>query len=146
MTKTTTQGNFQQLFLRIALAAGLLSAVADRLGFWGSYAAWGNWENFEAYTRQLTFFLPMALSNISAFVATVLEAGFAILLLLGYKTKIVSNLTGLLLLIFALSMSVALGVKAPLDYSVWAGSAGAFLLACQPDFSFSLDKAMAAKR
>ncbi|MDR6785183.1 hypothetical protein ABIE26_003882 [Pedobacter africanus] len=29
-------------------------------------------------------------------------------------------------------MSISLGIKAPLDYSVWVGSAAAFLLAAFP--------------
>jgi hypothetical protein len=33
-----------------------------------------------------------------------------------------------LLLSFALTMSCALGVKAPLDYSIWTAAAAAFLL------------------
>ena len=47
---------FSQLFLRLAISVTMLSAVADRLGFWGKNSVWGNWENFEKYTRKLTFF------------------------------------------------------------------------------------------
>lgn len=132
---------YQQLFLRIALGTALLSAVSDRLGLWGANAAWGNWENFEAYTRQLTFFLPPILSKVSAYAATILETAFGILLIIGLKTRLTANLTGVLLLLFALSMSVSLGVKSALDYSVWVGSAGAFLLATQRQFPFSIDQA-----
>lgn len=120
-----------QFFLRIALALTMLSAVADRLGFWGANAAWGNWENFEAYTAKLTFFLPPVLSKFSAYAATGLEIVLPILLVLGVKLKITAIITGILLLIFALSMSISLGIKASLDYSVWIGSAAAFLLATQ---------------
>ncbi len=35
----------------------------------------------------------------------------------------------ILLLSFALTMTIALGVKAPLDFSVFAAAGGAFLLA-----------------
>ncbi|WP_435522646.1 hypothetical protein [Chryseobacterium indoltheticum] len=46
-----------------------------------------------------------------------------------------------LLLVFAfLSMSIALGIKAPLDYSVWVGSAAAFLLATLDKFPLSIDE------
>jgi putative oxidoreductase len=37
--------------------------------------------------------------------------------------------SGVLLLSFALTMTLALGIKAPLNYSVFAASAGAFFLA-----------------
>ncbi|WP_267404959.1 MULTISPECIES: DoxX family protein [unclassified Chryseobacterium] len=130
---------FPQLFLRLAISVTMLSAVADRFGFWGKNSAWGNWENFEKYTKQLTFFLPENLGTVSAYVATFLEILIPLMLILGFKTKIAAYGAGFLLLIFALSMTMALGVKAPLDYSVWVGSAGAFLLASQEKYSFSLD-------
>lgn len=128
-----------QLFLRLAISVTMLSAIADRFGFWGDNSAWGNWENFEKYTRQLTFFLPETLSTFSAYTATFLEILFPLMLILGFKTKIAAYGTGFLLLVFALSMSIALGIKAPLDYSVWVGSAAAFLLATQKEFYFSID-------
>lgn len=128
-----------QLFLRLAISVTMLSAIADRFGFWGDNSAWGNWENFEKYTRQLTFFLPETLSTFSAYTATFLEMLFPLMLILGFKTKIAAYGTGILLLVFALSMSIALGIKAPLDYSVWVGSAAAFLLATQKEFYFSID-------
>lgn len=128
-----------QLFLRLAISVTMLSAVADRFGFWGDNSAWGNWENFEKYTRQLTFFLPETLSTFSAYTATFLEILFPLMLILGFKTRIAAYGTGILLLVFALSMTIALGIKAPLDYSVWVGSAAAFLLATQKEFYFSID-------
>ncbi|MBT2621152.1 DoxX family membrane protein [Chryseobacterium sp. ISL-6] len=139
-TMTNQKVQFSQLFLRVAIAITMLSAVADRFGFWGRNSAWGNWANFEEYTRKLTFFLPESLSQFSAYTATFFEIAIPLLLLVGYKTKIAAYGAGFLLLIFALSMSIALGVKAPLDYSVWVGSAAAFLLASQQEFSFSLDQ------
>ncbi|MBO6183946.1 MAG: DoxX family protein [Chryseobacterium sp.] len=131
---------FQQLFLRLAISVTMLSAVADRFGFWGDNSAWGNWANFEKYTRQLTFFLPETLSTFSAYGATFLEILFPLMLILGFKTKIAAYGTGFLLLVFALSMSIALGIKAPLDYSVWVGSAAAFLLATLDKFPLSIDE------
>jgi len=130
---------FPQLFLRLAISVTMLSAVADRFGLWGDNSAWGNWGNFEKYTQKLTFFLPEMLSKFSAYAATFLEILFPLMLILGFKTKIAAYGTGFLLLVFALSMSIALGIKAPLDYSVWVGSAAAFLLATQKEFYFSID-------
>ena len=137
---------FPQLFLRIAIASTMLSAVADRFGFWGENSVWGNWENFEKYTQQLTFFLPESLSKFSAYTATFLEILLPILLILGFKTKIAASATGILLLIFALSMCISLGIKAPLDYSVWVGSAAAFLLANQKNYEFSIDQIIKNKK
>lgn len=42
-----------KLFLRLAIAGGFLSAVADRFGIWNSNIAWGNWSNFVAYTQSI---------------------------------------------------------------------------------------------
>lgn len=122
---------YAQCFLRLTLAITMLSAVADRFGFWGANATWGNWDNFETYTAQLTSFLPPVLSKMAAYTATFLEILLPVLLLFGFRLRWTAMATGVLLLLFALTMSIALGIKAPLDYSVWIGSAAAFLLAAQ---------------
>ncbi|MGI9652140.1 DoxX family protein [Chryseobacterium sp. RLHN22] len=92
MTQEKVQ--YSQLFLRLAISASMLSAVADRFGFWGENSAWGNWENFEKYTEQLTCFLPESLSTFSAYAATFLEVLFPLMLILGFKTKIAAYGTG----------------------------------------------------
>lgn len=120
-----------RIFLRIAIAVTMLSAVADRFGFWGAQSGWGNWQNFEKYTTELTFFLPGILSKFSAYAATFFEIVFSVMLISGFRTREAAIGTGVLLMIFALSMTISLGVKAPLDYSVWVGSAAAFFLAAQ---------------
>lgn len=139
------KNQFQQLFLRMAISVTMLSAVADRFGFWGDNSSWGNWKNFEVYTQKLTYFLPEILSIFSAYIATFLEILFPVMLILGYKTRIASYGSGILLLVFAVSMAVALGAKAPLDYPVWIGSAGAFLLAVQQEYSYSIDSMLQKK-
>lgn len=142
---TTTSKIYPQLFLRIALAATLLSAVADRFGYWGTQSVWGNWENFITYTRVLTFYLPDALTALAATLATILEITFAVLLLFGYQTRLTAKLTGALLLLFALSMTFSQGLKSTLDYSVWIGSAACFLLASCEKYWYSLDLWLARK-
>jgi uncharacterized membrane protein YphA (DoxX/SURF4 family) len=126
------------LFLRWALAAAFLSAVADRFGLWGPPGgpgvSWGNFANFAAYSAKLTFFLPASLGAAAAWAATAAEVVLAVALLLGLFPRATGLLSGLLLLTFALSMAVALRPKAPLDYSVFTASAAAFLLATlEPD-------------
>jgi len=69
-----------------------------------------------------------------------------ILLMAGFKTRWVATLTGILLLIFAISISMTLGIKSTFDYSVWVGSAGAFLLGSQKRFIYSLDNLIAQER
>lgn len=140
-TMTDTKNQFPQLFLRLALAVTMFSAVADRFGWWSKEnSSWGNMKSFEEYTRTLTFFLPEALSTFSAYAATFLEILFPLMLIIGFKTKVAAYGSAFLLLIFALSMTIASGPKAPLNYSVWVGCAGALLLAVQSQYSFSIDQ------
>ncbi len=123
------QWKIVEWFLRIALSAGLLSAVADRFGLWSDrLSAWGNWENFIAYTQQLNPWVPESLINTLGAVATFCEIVLGIALLSNYKTPFVAACTGFLLLSFGLAMGFFLNVKAPIDYSVFAASGGAFAL------------------
>jgi uncharacterized membrane protein YphA (DoxX/SURF4 family) len=121
------------VFLRLALAAGFLSAVADRFGLWGPAGtpgvSWGAFAPFLAYTGQLLWFLPASLVPAAGWTATVLELALAIGLLVGVRLRAVALATGVLLSVFAVAMTVALGPEAPLSYSVWSAAAGAFLLA-----------------
>ncbi len=121
------------LFLRVALAAGFLSAVADRFGLWGPAGTpgvvWGSFAQFLEYTGQLLWYLPAWLVAVAGWTATVIETMLAIGLLLGIQLRAVAFVSGILLLIFAVSMTVAFGPEPPLSYSVWAAAAGAFLLA-----------------
>jgi uncharacterized membrane protein YphA (DoxX/SURF4 family) len=126
------------LFARLALGVSFLSAVADRLGLWGPYGAknvaWGDFARFVTYTGAILPFLPASWTLWFAWAATVAETLFGLLLIAGFKTRVTSVLSGLLLLSFALSMATSLGIKAPFDYSVFSAAAAAFLLAlCEPD-------------
>ena len=122
-----------QWFLRVALAAGFLSAVADRFGLWGpagaANVAWGAWQPFVDYVAKLNWFAPPASTPILAWAATVAEVALSIGLLIGWQLRWFALAAGLLLLSFAITMTLALGVKAPLDFSVFAAAGGAFLLA-----------------
>jgi hypothetical protein len=48
-------------------------------------------------------------------------------------------LSGALLTTFALTMTVALGVEAPLSFSVFSAAGGALLLGARADFPLSVD-------
>ena len=125
----TTEQKIVEWFLRIALSLGFLSAVADRFGLWGKeVSAWGYLENFIAYSQKLNPRAHVSLINIVGGFATLLEILFGIVLLTNFRTSLIAKGAGFLLLIFGLAMAFSLSVKAPLDYSVFAGSAGAFAL------------------
>ncbi len=122
-----------QWFLRLTLAAGFLSAVADRFGLWGppgaSNVAWGDWQSFVEYVAILNWFAPEPVIPALAWAATLAELLVALGLLIGWQLRWVALAGGLLLLSFAVTMTMALGIKAPLDFSVFGVAAGAFLLA-----------------
>ncbi len=118
-----------KLFLRLSLAIGFLSAVADRLGWWPvEVSAWGNWGSFLDYTQTLNPWFPAATIPSVGFLITALEVIFAIGLIVGFKTAIVAKLSGYLLLVFAFAMLFTTGIKGVFDYSVFTASAGAFSL------------------
>jgi uncharacterized membrane protein YphA (DoxX/SURF4 family) len=124
-----SQTKIIEWFIRFSLSAGLLSAVADRIGLWPkSVSAWGNWVNFVAYTQQINSFVPASLIPFLAYGATFFEVAFGLLLLTNFKTMWVARACGFLLLLFALSMAFSLNIKAPLDYSVFCASSAAFAL------------------
>jgi uncharacterized membrane protein YphA (DoxX/SURF4 family) len=141
--KSTRIAGISILFLRIALGASFLSAVADRFGLWGAYGqknvAWGDFSHFIAYTAKLNWFVPAGLIPMLAWLATIAETVLGFALLVGLFTRAAALLSGGLLMLFALTMSLASGIKAPLDFSVFTASAAAFLLAAQSDYPCSLD-------
>jgi uncharacterized membrane protein YphA (DoxX/SURF4 family) len=134
------------VFLRFALGFTFLSAVADRFGLWGAFGAphvaWGTFARFATYTGTLNWFLPRAVIPTLAVVATCAETLLGVLLVLGWQTRTAAFLSGILLLLFGATMSGALGIKAPLDYSVFSAAGGAFLLTSCAEYPFSLDQAV----
>jgi len=130
-----------KLFLRLSLAIGFLSAVADRLGLWHKeVATWGNWQNFLDYTQTLNPWFPSATIPTIGFIATALEVIFAICLIVGFKTSLFARLSGYLLLFFAFAMLLTTGIKGVFDYSVLTASAGAFTLSLLKGNFLELDK------
>lgn len=132
------------LFVRLALGSVFLSVVADRFGVWGppgaDNVAWGNFDNFLDNVRLLNPYLPEALVPGLGWVVTIAELTFGLLLIVGYKTRWVAFLSGLLLLSFALSTGMAFGIKVPLNYAIFTSSAAALLLAVQQNYPWSLDQ------
>ena len=122
-----------QMLLRLGLAAGFLSAVADRLGVWGPpgarNVAWGDWSTFVDYVATLNWFAPTPLIPVVAWAATLAETVLAVGLIVGWRLQRFGLASGLLLSTFAVTMTMAQGVKAPLDFSVFSAAGGAFLLA-----------------
>lgn len=123
-----------KLFLRIALALGFLSAVADRLGLWGQeVSVWGNWQNFQTYTQSLVPYMPEVFIPFIAIIITLMEVVLALLLIIGFRIKITALVSGYLLLVFAVSMTLFYGIKGTFDYAVFTAAAAAMGLSTLSD-------------
>lgn len=136
-------------FLRWGLGAGLISAVADRLGYWGppgtaSYPG-GNFQNFLLYTAKLNPWCPPAYIPMLGELVNIAEAALGLLLVLGFLTHIAGLLTGFLALTFAGTMTLVLGVHPALTYEVFVFSAASFLLASVDPDKLSVDAFWAAR-
>ncbi len=129
------------LFLRLTLAASFLSSVASRLSLWGQYSS--GWEKFLKYTGEVNSFAPTSLVLFLAICATILETVFGVFLVLGFLTRFAAIGSSVLTLLFTLVMAYSFGIKEPLDYSVFAFSAAAFLLSTVTQYRWSLDEKLA---
>jgi uncharacterized membrane protein YphA (DoxX/SURF4 family) len=149
LVKDSKFASYATLLLRIGLGAGFLSAVADRFGLWGAFGQpnveWGNFSRFLEYTHTLNWYLPAAMILPLGAIATGAEICLGLLLLAGWRTRAAALLSGLLLLTFGVAMTLALGVKAPLNYAVLTGIGGALLLANCERFPFSVDELLSRR-
>ena len=68
-----------------------------------------------------------------AWAATAAELGLGLALVLGLWPRLVALGSAVLLALFGLAMALSLGIKSPLDYSVFSASAAALLLAARWD-------------
>jgi uncharacterized membrane protein YphA (DoxX/SURF4 family) len=123
---------YATLLLRIAIGAGLLSAVADRFGLWGApgrpSVAWGTFGRFLAYTAALNPWCPTSLLPALGWLVTIAELGLGMALLVNFRLRLTAQLTALITAAFAITMACTLGIHTPLNYSVFAFSAGSYLL------------------
>ncbi|MFI9509263.1 hypothetical protein [Nocardia sp. NPDC052566] len=135
------------VFARLAVAAGFLSAVADRFGWWGGTAnvSWGNFDNFLVYLNKLAPYLSGPFVDVVGWVSTAAEIVLGLTLLFGIALRWSAWASTGLLLSFALSMFFFSGPEAPLSASVFSAAAASALLALAPAgaYVFSLDRVRA---
>ena len=120
---------FAIFYARIALGAAFLSGIMSRFGLWGKGVGYGNFENFVQYTAQVNAFMPAWAIPFLAWAATAAELTLGIALVIGIAPKYVAFASAILLALFGGAMAVSMGIKSPLDYSVFSASACALLLA-----------------
>lgn len=138
-----------QLLLRLALGLGFILPVMDRLGILGApgepNVGWGNWENFTAYTHTLMPYVNLSVASFLGVIATIGEAVFGVMLIIGYKTRLAALGSFGLTLLFAMSMLIFLNYRAPFNYSVFAVSFSSLLLAASPGYQWSIDSHIATR-
>jgi uncharacterized membrane protein YphA (DoxX/SURF4 family) len=136
------------VYLRLALAAGFLTAVTDRFGLWGppgtANVAWGEFNQFAAYTGRLNPWAPTALIWPLAWLVTGAEIVVGVVLTAGVATRQAALAGGVLLGLFALGMTMGTGLKSALNASVFAASAGALALAMARSYPWSIDAWLAS--
>jgi putative oxidoreductase len=134
---------FPSVFLRLAIGSAYVWEVADRCGVLGApgkpHVGWGDWQHFLAYARQVMAFLPGSWVPVLAIAATMGEAIFGILLILGLYTRAAAIGSSVLSFCFGLSMAISFGIDSPLGYSVFTLSAASWLLAGLPYYKWSID-------
>ena len=147
--KDPKMAGYAALLLRVGLGVGFLSAVADRFGLWGAFGQpnveWGNFSRFLEYTHTLNWYLPAGMILPLGIIATGAEILFGLLLLVGWRTRAAALSSACLLLVFGVAMTLALGIKAPLNFAVLTGIGGALLLANCERFPFSVDELLSRR-
>src|SRR3954462_4431702 len=105
MRSTKRLSNAAPVALRMALAAGFLSAVADRFGLWGPVGppggAGGGFAKFLDYTATILPFLPTTLVAVAGWAATGAETVLGVALLAGVRVRPASLASRVLLFTFA---------------------------------------------
>ena len=109
---------------------------ASHFGLYGKNVG-GNFQNFERYTARVDAFMPASTVPFLAWAATFAEFSRGIALIVGVWTRWIAFGSPALLAIFGTCMPISMGIKEPLDYSVFSASAAALLLALcsKPDQS-----------
>jgi putative oxidoreductase len=130
--RTSVALNWKRLgvrYARLALGAAFLSGIASRFGLYGKNVGYGNFANFVEYTAEVNSFMPAFSIPFLAWSATGAESVLGIALILGVWPRSVALASAVLLALFGIAMAVSVGIKSPLDYSVFSASAAAVLLA-----------------
>jgi putative oxidoreductase len=119
------------ILARVALTSAFISAVIDRLGLWGPMGqpgvSWGSMQGFYPHVAKLAPWAPDMTVPALAWFIDILEAVLGILLLAGVQLRRTAWASGVLLLVFAVSMAAFQSLKLALNFSVLSCSACAFL-------------------
>lgn len=98
------------------------------------------------YTAKLNWFSPASTIPALANLSTAAETLLGILHVVGWRTRITALLSGVLLAVFAVAMTLGLGANAPLNFSVFAAADGALLHGACTHFPYSLNELLRRNR
>jgi uncharacterized membrane protein YphA (DoxX/SURF4 family) len=115
-------------FARLALGLAFLSAVASRFGLWQGHIRMSRFAEFIEYTAEVNAFMPKAVHPYLAWTATVIETTLGLSLVLGFRPRETALASAALLFMFGTAMAISLGLKSPLDYSVFSAVGAALML------------------
>jgi uncharacterized membrane protein YphA (DoxX/SURF4 family) len=90
--------------------------------------------------------IPYSIVHATQFFEFIKGIADSVLLIIGFKIRVTSVLSGFLLLLFAIGMVTGLGIKTPFDYSVFSAAGAAFLLAFWEPDRFTLDNLLRRSR
>jgi putative oxidoreductase len=134
--------DYSSLALRLALGLTFLYSVADRFGWLGppgtANVSWGTFASFTAYVGILNWYLPHAIIPAIACIDTALELILGLALIVGLWLRLTAMVSAVLLFSFGVTMSVAGGIGAPFQYSVFTASAAALVLAASGSLRWSI--------
>ena len=122
-----TWGRLSSVFAmrtRTGLSVGRGGQVRSVGSVWATECRVGKLRTFLEYTHSLNWYMPAGMIPPLGVIATGAETLFGLLLLVGWHTRATALLSGLLLLSFGVAMTLALGVKAPLNFAVFTGGEG----------------------
>ena len=89
---------------------------------------------------RLKWFLPQPMIPTLAVLATCVELGLGLLLVLGSQTRIAAACSGIILIALGLAMTAALGLEAPLGFSVFSAAGGSLFPATCSSLPYSVDE------
>jgi len=121
-----------RIVLRLCLSSAFLVAIADRFGVYGGHGTkgvtWGDWTHFLQFVAYLIKIAPKAFIPAIGVLETIIEFALAVALLVGVYPRIVAWSSAALLALFAVTMSIALGIPTTLGYGVFTAVGAALLL------------------
>ena len=116
-----------RIALRLSLAAALSVRCCRPIRLVGAVwqGSWGSMGAFADYAHQLVPFASGWLLTVIVWAATGTEATLGVLLLTGWRPRLVGAATCLVLIVFGTAMAVSLGMESPLSYSVFSAASAA---------------------